>query len=152
MKALVVMVLSFVMTASALAEKNSPRLEQDVETQVMAVLDEFMRSFNALDIEAHKITYHFPHYRLASGRMNVLEKAGDMNQEDLKNFLQGIGWHHSEWGSREISMQSGNKVHVNTSFTRYREDGSVIGTYNSLYILTRENDNWGIKLRSSFAQ
>jgi hypothetical protein len=118
----------------------------------MAVLDEFMRSFNALDIDAHKMTYHFPHYRLASGRMNVLEKASDLNQQDLKNFLKGIGWHHSEWGNREIAMQSADKVHVDTSFTRYREDGSVIGTYSSLYILTRENDHWGIKLRSSFAQ
>jgi hypothetical protein len=125
--------------------------EQQVE-QVMSVLDEFMRSFNALDIEAHRQTYHFPHYRLASGQMRVLETREELNQDQLKKFLEGIGWHHSAWVSREISMASGNKVHVNTRFTRFRADGSEIGSYDSLYILTLEEGTWGIKLRSSFAQ
>ena len=38
-----------------------------------------------------------------------------------------------------------------TQFTRYRSDGSVIASYESLYVLTYEVGRWGIKLRSSFA-
>ncbi len=129
-----------------------PQVDDQQAEQVMAVLDEFMRSFNALDIEAHGDTYHFPHYRLASGQMRVIETSADLNQEQLKMFLEGIGWHHSAWVSREISMASADKVHVNTRFTRFRADGSEIGSYDSLYILTRENGKWGIKMRSSFAR
>jgi len=43
-------------------------------------------------------------------------------------------------------------VHVDTKFSRYREDGSLIGSFDSLYIVTKEDGRWGVKLRSSFAQ
>ena len=34
---------------------------------------------------------------------------------------------------------------------RYRADGSVIGGFDSIYVVTCENGHWGIKARSSFA-
>jgi hypothetical protein len=43
------------------------------------------------------------------------------------------------------------EVHVDTLFTRYRTDGSVIGSFESLYVVTKEQGRWGIKLRSSMA-
>ena len=30
-----------------------------------------------------------------------------------------------------------NKVHLDVQFTRYREDGSVLGTYKSLWIVSK---------------
>jgi hypothetical protein len=36
-------------------------------------------------------------------------------------------------------------------FTRYRADDSVIGSYRSLYIVTRRDGRWAIAARSSFA-
>ena len=36
------------------------------------------------------------------------------------------------------------------SYTRLRADHSVIGTYDSLYILTKVDGRWGIQARSSF--
>ena len=61
------------------------------------------------------------------------------------------GWHHSKWDHRRIIHATADKVHVDTKFTRYRADGSRIGSYESLYVLTKENGHWGVKLRSSFA-
>ena len=121
------------------------------DRQVMDVLDNYMASFNALDIESHRSTYHFPHYRLASGRMRVIESGDKLTFDDFMDVLKEIGWHHSNWDKREISMRSEDKIHVNTRFTRYREDGSSIGSYDSLYVLTKENGKWGVKMRSSFA-
>jgi hypothetical protein len=40
---------------------------------------------------------------------------------------------------------------VDTLFLRYRADGSLIGSFESLYVLTKEQGRWGVKLRSSFA-
>ena len=45
---------------------------------------------------------------------------------------------------------SDSKVHVDTEFTRYRKDGSALGRFESLYIVTKEEGRWGIKMRSSF--
>ena len=63
----------------------------------MDVLDEFMASFNARDAEGHPATYHFPHYRLARGTMNVWETREDAVQDHIRAFelLPDTGWHHS---------------------------------------------------------
>ena len=42
-------------------------------------------------------------------------------------------------------------MHINTRFVRYRADDSVIGKFDSLYIVTKQDGHWGIKMRSSFA-
>jgi hypothetical protein len=128
---------------------------QKTEHEVMAVLDAFMTAFNHRDAVAEERTYHFPHYRLASGQMRVLDAAGAETQALMnatyKRFVES-GWDHSAWTRRKIVHLSVDKSHVDTQFTRYRKDGSVIGAFDSLYVVTRENGRWGIKLRSSFAQ
>lgn len=121
------------------------------ERQVMAVLDAFMRGFNAMDMEAWEATMHFPHYRLAGGQMTVIESGGQRDGAELKRRLEATGWHHSAWDRREIVHLGSDKAHVDTRFVRYRADGSVLARYDSLYVLTREEGRWGIKLRSSFA-
>jgi len=124
-----------------------------VEDEVMAVLDAWMVGFNDMDAEAWGATFQFPSYRLASaslksGQITVIE---GLDTEKTKASLQAGGWHHSKWSRRNIIHSSDTKVHVDTNFTRYREDGSVIGSYDSLYILTKENGKWGVKMRSSYA-
>ena len=117
------------------------------------VLHAWQAAFNAQDQEAWKATHHVPHHRLASGEMRSWgsEDVNEASAESLKNLLSGIGWHNSEWTRLKIIHCSDEKIHVDTQFTRYREDGSVIAAYDSLYILTYENGRWGVKMRSSFA-
>jgi hypothetical protein len=43
-------------------------------------------------------------------------------------------------------------VHFRVQFTRYREDGSVVGSYRSFYIITLLDGRWGIQGRSSWAE
>ena len=45
------------------------------DAAIMDVLDRYMDGLNALDIEAHVSTYHFPHYRHASGKLTIWENA-----------------------------------------------------------------------------
>jgi uncharacterized NTF2-like protein DUF6841 len=125
------------------------------EREVMAVLDDFMAAFNRQDAGAEERTYQFPHYRLASGQMAVLNAPGAQTQAFMnatyKSFRDS-GWDHSAWKRRRVVQISDSKAHVDTEFTRYRKDGSIIGSYESLYVVTKEDGRWGIKLRSSFAQ
>jgi len=121
-----------------------------VEAAVMQVLKNFMDAFNRLDVAAWEQTFHFPHYRLASGRMSVLEGPGRQTAADVRNAL-GPEWDHSGWGRLRIVHASPDKVHVDTLFVRYRKDNSIIGSFESLYVLTNEQERWGVKLRSSMA-
>jgi len=83
--------------------------------------------------------------------MTILQRPG-VQQRPKTWSKDSSDWHHSKWDRRRIVHASDDKVHVDTRFTRYRADGSVIGSYDSLYILTQENGRWGVKMRSSFAQ
>jgi hypothetical protein len=122
-----------------------------LEAEMVRVLDDYMKAWNRKDLAAWEDTFHFPHYRLASGKMTVLDRPGQ--QDPAKVWASaGSDWHHSGWDRRRIIHASEDKMHVDTTFTRYRADGSKIGSYESLYILTKENGRWGVKLRSSFAQ
>ena len=130
---------------------NNTYSKYQIRSEVKKVLDDFMRAWNRKDLASWEVTFHFPHYRLASGRMRVLEQPG-LQKETRVWADAGEGWHHSKWNRRRIVHASEDKVHVDTQFTRYRADGTIIGVYDSLYILTKEDGRWGVKMRSSFAQ
>jgi hypothetical protein len=137
---------------SSAADQGSHSVDPRVSAAVFQVLDEYMATFNAKDLAGWERTYQFPHYRLASGKMSVLEKAGLRDPAKVFGELQKTGWDHSQWDHRNIIQASADKVHVDTEFSRYRADGSLIGHFESLYILTKEDGRWGIKFRSSYAE
>ena len=120
------------------------------ETQVMQLLDEWMTAFNARDLKAWEATFNYPSVRLASGRVVLIDKPG-FHPRDLFERLAATGWHHSAWDRRDIINASEDKFHLDTCFTRYREDGSKIGVYDSIYVVTKQDGHWGVQARSSFA-
>lgn len=122
----------------------------DGESQAMQLLDEFMAAFNARDLKAYAATFNYPSVRIASGRVVVIQ-GPDSHRSDMFDWLAARGWHHSAWDHRNIIHSSEDKVHFDTRFTRYREDGSKLGTYDSLYVVTKQDDHWGVQARSSFA-
>ena len=63
----------------------------------------------------------------------------------------GADWHHSGWDFRKVIAAGAAKVHLDVQFTRYRADNSVIGSFRSLWIVTKESGRWAVAARSSFA-
>lgn len=156
MKKILIILVVLIAGASAFRfieteSKGAHEVDPAVQKEVLKVLDDYMNTFNAKDAKAWQNTYHFPHFRLASGTMSVLEKYGDLDAT-VFDKLKKAGWDHSKWDHRNVVQGSSTKVHVDTRFSRYRIDGSLIGTYESLYVLTLENGKWGVKLRSSYAE
>lgn len=133
-------------------ERGSHDIDSKSKKEVLAVLDNFLKGFNDRNAKAHYATYHFPHYRLASGKMTVIESFATIDTTNFLDRLIQAGWDHTNWDHRNIVQASPEKVHVDTRFTRYRRDGTVLGVYESLYVVTMENGRWGIKFRSSFAE
>jgi hypothetical protein len=141
---------ALLMSSNGYAQVPAANSDPAVEAAVMQVLKDYIDAFNRLDVVAFERTLHFPHYRLASSRMTVLDRPG---QETVEQFRNAVGpeWDHSQWGRLRIIHSSSDKVHVDTLFTRYRKDGSIISSFESLYVLTKEQGRWGVKLRSSMA-
>ena len=63
----------------------------------------------------------------------------------------GKEWHHSAWDFRNPISASADKVHLDVQFTRYRADGSVLGRYRSIWVVSCLAQRWAAQLRSSFA-
>ncbi len=126
----------------------------DVEAAIasaMQALDEFMFHFNRRDMEDWASTLNYPHVRFASGNVTVWESADEFAQGATFTRLPRTGWDHSDWLSRDVVMASAGKVHVQTVFQRYNANNEVIGTYESLYIVTLQDGHWGTQARSSLA-
>ncbi|HEY1838158.1 MAG: hypothetical protein WBQ17_08025 [Rhizomicrobium sp.] len=122
---------------------------KDAIAGAMQCLDDFMVAFNARDAKAFDATFNFPSVRSASNKL-VIINPGD-HTADM--FTRGAlkEWDHSGWERREVIHAAEEKVHFDTRFVRYRADGSVIGHFDSIYVVTKENGHWGVKIRSSFA-
>ena len=117
-----------------------------------AVLDGFMTAFNAEDAHAIRTTwYHFPHVRFHSGQVTVMQTPEDLHLPVWSRAGQSREWHRTAWDYVECVDSGPEKVHFRVQFTRFKEDGSAIGSYKSFYIVTWKDDRWGIQCRSSWA-
>jgi len=108
----------------------------DAITAATKCLDDFMAAFNARDLAAWEATFNFPSVRLASNTLVVIE-AGYHRPE---MFGRGAlaEWDHSGWDRRKVIHAGPDKVHFDTRFTRYRNDGTIIGGFDSIYVVTCE--------------
>lgn len=121
----------------------------------MAVADDFLSTFNALDPEGHAATLAYPHVRLASGRVRLWETYDDAVAAmtvSMARIRDALGWDHSTWDHKRVIHVGERKVHLDVQFTRYRPDGSVIGVYPAVYVVVEDEQGaWRIQARSSFA-
>ncbi len=121
------------------------------EESALALMDHYIAALNAHDSEAMRAVFHFPHYRFAGGKVVVFERPEDLNFAEFEARTRADGWARSEWDRRHVLQAGPKKVHIEVHFTRYRADGSAIGSYESIWIATVKKDRWGIRARSSFA-
>ncbi|MFI4998481.1 MAG: hypothetical protein ACHQK9_01270 [Reyranellales bacterium] len=122
----------------------------DPLTRAMAVLDDYMAALNRGDEAGVNAACNFPHVRLAGGKVVVWPNHGDYSLEDFR-ARAGDGWHHSVWDERTPIHAGENKVHLKVQFSRWRQDDSLIGRFETIYIVTKQDGRWGIQARSSFA-
>ncbi len=115
----------------------------------MKCLDEFMAAFNARDLAAFEATFNFPSVRIASNKLAIIEKG--YHKPNMFDRGALTEWDHSGWDRRKVIHAGADKVHFDTRFTRYRKDGSKLGEFDSIYVVTNQDGHWGIKARSSYA-
>ena len=119
--------------------------------EALIVMDQFLEAFNERDIKAWSKTLNYPHVRFASGQVKVWEnRQAFVSETNLQPLIES-GWNHSRWLRREVVLSSPLKVHISTLFERYDKNNQAISAYDSLYIVTKKDDQCGIQARSSLA-
>ena len=80
-------------------------------------------------------------------------KIWDSSDRYLDDFYAraGDGWARSAFLFRNVVAASADKVHLDIAFVRYDQADHVMGTFRSLWVITRRDGIWGAEARSSFA-
>ena len=125
--------------------------ESDSINKAMQVLDSFMYSFNARDMNSWSETLNYPHVRIAGGKVTVWDTKEEYSATNVFNRLTATGWDHSVWLSKDVVLVSKNKVHISTVFQRYDKNNNPMKKYQSLYVVTNDEGHWGVQARSSLA-
>ena len=119
------------------------------EPEVIALIEAYMAATNRRDLDGVRATLHFPHVLFSSAAVTHYPVAADFSFAAFDARTSGQGWAHSTWDSHRVLMSAPDKVHIDVCFTRWRADGSKIGTYHAMYIVVRIDGRWGIQARSS---
>ncbi|QDM15894.1 hypothetical protein FNL55_07990 [Tardiphaga sp. vice352] len=126
------------------------RISNEGAQRCEALLVEWMEALNRHDAFGMDAVMRFPHVRAAANELFVYEAPGNNPMDLFTKLGEQQGWHHSAWTEIKLLQSSPIKAHYAVQYTRYREDGSVIGVYDSLYVFTEDDGDWKLQLRSSF--
>ena len=130
---------------------DKPLIDTAVK-QAREVMEGFMVAFNAEDADAMRNRwFNFPHVRFHSGQVTIMARPEDFHSTVWERLGEAKGWVRTAWDYVEPVDAGPDKVHFRVQFTRYRADGSAMGSYKSFYIVTKQNERWGIQGRSSWA-
>jgi ketosteroid isomerase-like protein len=119
---------------------------ETAERDARAAMDAFMKAFNAGDNDALQAVMNYPHVFVgANGGIRVIDDRLDMDFDRLRN---DEGWHHSTMDSADAFLVKEDKVHFNIVFSRHKADGTTYQTTPGLWIMTKQDGNWGLSVRS----
>ena len=127
----------------------TPQLRQAEEGARATVLD-FFTAFNAADNGELRKTINLTHaFLLGNGNLMAAEDASgpgvSMNFDAMR---QRENWHMSSIDSMEAVSVSANQVAFEIIFSRYHPNGIKYRTVPALWILTRQDGQWGVQFRS----
>lgn len=123
---------------------------RDESRAALQVVEDYIASFNTRDIKKFEATMHYPHVRLADGKVKVWETPPGQN-EIFGALEKSIGWDYTTLEETKVIQCGPDKVHVAVKVSRRRKDGTPIQTFQSLYLVTNQGGRWGIQIRSSYA-
>ena len=126
----------------------APLSAQDELQEARAALDEYFRAFNAADNEALVAISNFPRLSLGrNGQVVVREQPADI-ETDFQLLRQVEGWDHSTLDLVEPLQVAADTVHFEVVFSRRHADGSAYRTVPGLFVITRQDGEWGLQLQS----
>ena len=120
----------------------------DAEAAAKQLIEDFFLAFNAEDNGALQQIANYPHsFLLDNGRV-VTAASPDELVMNFEGTKEREGWHHSTLDAYKVCQSSADKVHVELTFSRHKADGTNYWTVPALWIVTKQDGEWGIQFRS----
>ncbi|PCH61957.1 MAG: hypothetical protein COC19_03685 [SAR86 cluster bacterium] len=124
----------------SMAAENSP------EQSARAALDAFLEDWNRSDLQAIQEHLSFPHITHGPGQLIIAEEEGLFVQDF--EALRAQGWRRSTFDSFQVLQASENKVNFLVDFKRYGSNDEILSQAQVFYVVTKQDDGWGMQYRS----
>ncbi len=124
----------------------------DSASEAIEAFHRWNDAFNARDTETQVSRMHFPHVRLAENRFQTWETADEFRagQDGHTRRLKAEGWDHTDTIAIEAVQADNEKVHLAIRQSRQHADGVEYNGFDTLWIFTKIDGEWGVQFRSSF--
>ena len=137
--------------AAGFDDLSEPEREASAAAAVAAV-ERYLEAFNDRDEAAMAAALVFPHVRVGRGGVRVWKSAAEYRDGfDFDGFAERLGWEHSEADSMEAIQVGARGVNVAVRITRYGAGGTLIHSFDTIYLVTEKDGHWGIRAGSSIA-
>ena len=109
-------------------------------------LEAFLEDWNRADNEALREHLSFPHITHSAGNLIIANTPEEFFQDF--DLLRGRGWRRSTFDNFEVLQASETKVNLLVDFRRYDANEAVISDAQVFYVMTLQDDRWGMQYRS----
>ncbi|MXW03101.1 MAG: hypothetical protein F4X59_01345 [Holophagales bacterium] len=118
----------------------------------VAAVESYLAAFNARDEVAMTDAMQFPHVRVGRGGVRTWSSGAEYRDTfDFDSFAERLGWEHSEADSMEPVQVGARGVNVAVRITRYAASDVKIHSFDTVYLVTELDGQWGIKAGASVA-
>ena len=120
--------------------------------QAKSVAIAFIEAFNEQHHSNLAQTLNYPRIRLAKGYFHTISTEEDFVtlSQNSQEALKKEGWDHTVVESMEAVHEGDDKVHLAIKNHRIDESGEIYNSFDTLWIVTLDDDHWGIQFRSSY--
>ena len=120
------------------------------EAAAERALQTFITQWNTADNANLRGAINFPFVTVPGGGALLLDRRAEDFSQDFEQMRSGQGWSRSsfDFDSYTVVKSSPDKVHAEIGFSRYRADGTTYMTSRVFYILTKQDDHWGVQVRT----
>ncbi len=127
--------------------------DETAERAAREALHAFMTEWNSADDARLRGVLHFPFVSVAGGGALTIDSRPEDFSQGFDQLRAREGWTRSSFdgGSYTVVASSPNKVHAEIDFSRYGAGGTPYMSSRVFYILTRQDDHWGVQLRTRAA-
>jgi hypothetical protein len=115
--------------------------------QALLALDRYLETWNSRDPRIWATSLQFPHVRPGVGAFRMTRNTDEYVAGIDFEQTASTGWDHTEWVSREVVQVGVDKMHAAATWQRYTKDGRPLATSAITYVITNQNDRWGVQAR-----
>ena len=115
----------------------------ELEVEIEAFMARYTAAFTSGTRDDLEALVHLPVIYVSETEAQVRERY----PFDPEHMREATGFHHPQTETTIVHLEE-NRAHLTIEGTRHREDGSVIESIDSFYILHKRDGEWGVSVFS----